>query len=189
MPKVPKNIPPWLTKFAAWAKTKERKHDVQQSIDTFMQVISNRWETFVEQSVKDQSDKPSKPRNIDPIKNLGKAFNKVAERVREVPDNEPEMLEQLKTKVRNVIPPQMKEVLSDDNNNNNNVSDVDHTELVSLVEQVSENLAEVENTINRVTSHSALQSVEDLKQDAAQLTDKLAKAVQTIDQVRDSLAM
>jgi hypothetical protein len=180
-PKIPKKIPPWIKRFTEFAKTKERKHDVQQSLDVFNEVLEKRWDMFLEQCEKEQQDVPTKTRNVDPIKTLGKAFNKVAERIDEAKDNEA-LIQQYKDRVTKVVPPQIRSVLG-----SSGVSDVKNQELATLVDDLGKGLAQVENSIQKVSKHPAVKSSSDLQQDTTTASATLAKVSQDLEQLKETI--
>jgi hypothetical protein len=113
MPKIPKKIPSWFESFATFAKSKEKKRDVQNSIDIFTQVLTARWPEFIEQTNQDSKSAPApKSRKTDPIKNLGKAMEKVSCVVEEAQDNNV-LLDQIKDSMKGCVPENIKPMLSE----------------------------------------------------------------------------
>lgn len=112
MPKIPQSIPPWFAAFVNFAKSKEDNTETKQSLDVTQRVIEEKWDEFVEFSEKNTKEKPKKPRTIDPIKNLGRAFTKVMEKVEEAGDNET-LVKQYTDQVKKVVPNQMVPLLSE----------------------------------------------------------------------------
>ena len=98
--------------FVEFSKTKERDANVRNSLDVFQEIITKRWEAFTQHVQNEQKAAPSKKKPIDPIKNLGKAMNKVVERIDEIQDQgNQELLKEYTEKVQNAIPEQMKPLL------------------------------------------------------------------------------
>ena len=112
MTKIPKKIPSWLQSFAAFAKSKEKKKDIRDSIDIFSQVLNTRWVEFVEQCHQENKSAPSKPRKVDPIKNMGKAMEKVSSVIEDAQDNSV-LMDQIKDRMKESMPESIKPMLSE----------------------------------------------------------------------------
>ena len=147
MPKVPKKIPTWFESFATFAKSKEKKRDVQHSIDIFTQVLTARWPEFIDQTNQDVKTNPPKARKIDPIKNLGKAMEKVSSVVEEAQDNNV-LLDQIKDRMKGSVPENIKPMLSEimgDNNLNEMETVKDDGKITLLLFGASKGLDELAN--------------------------------------------
>lgn len=185
-PRCPKKVPPYLAKFGEFAKKKERKHDVQNSIDVFLQLLTKHWDAFLEEMEKEQSNTPVKTRNVDPIKSLGKAFNKVVERVEEA-DNNDMLIQQYKDRVKKVVPVQMRDVFGGSSNSS---TATENKELAELVEHASQSLAQLTTATQKVSQELATASgpkSEVLKKDAETLLHITHQVSHSIEQMKESL--
>jgi hypothetical protein len=181
-PKVPKKIPPWVNTFSEFAKTKERKRDVQQSIDMYSEILTKHWDAFVEKSQGDQSERPAKKRNVDPIKSMGKAMDKVAERVEEVKDNQ-ELLKQYKERMKDVVPDQIKAVLSDVVGGGVSMGSAESPEdLNRIIQQTTESLDVLNQTTQKVLSYANVD-----RQDAELTVQSLRNMTNSIGELQKSL--
>lgn len=180
-PKVPKKIPPWVNTFSEFAKTKERKRDVQQSIDMYSEILTKHWDAFVEKSQEEQSERPAKKRNVDPIKSMGKAMDKVAERVEEAKDNQ-ELLKQYKERMKGVVPDQIKAVLSDVVGGVPLGSSETPEDLNRLIQQTTESLDVLNQTTKKVLSYANVDH-----KDAELTVQSLQNVTSNIEELQKSL--
>jgi hypothetical protein len=193
MPKVPQKIPPWLATFVTFAKTKEKKTQTHQSLDLFLQVLTNHWEAFTEQNEKEKEENPPKPRNIDPIKSLGKAMEKVAERVAEAEGNEP-LLKQYIDRVKQVVPEEMKTVLSEVSGVTNNhreeksFSSENSSHLLSLVEKASQGMVELAAQTQTITENADKISPADFQKQMESANQLVLQNTTIIGQIKDQLS-
>lgn len=183
--KVPGKIPPWVASFSEFAKTKENERRVQQSLDLYSEMLTKHWEAFREHNQSEQSERPAKKRAVDPIKRMGKAMQGVAERVEEAKDNK-ELLQQYQERMKDVVPDQIKAVLSavvgSSSSNSNGDGGSDHSDLSRLIQQAADNLGMLSQTTQRVLSYANVN-----RNDADQAVQSLTQVSQTIDDLRDSL--
>lgn len=178
--KVPKKIPPWVDKFSEYVKSKEKKRDVQQCVDMHNELLKKHWEEFAAKSSEDANTRPAKKRNVDPIKSMGKAMDKVAERVEEAKDNQ-ELLKQYKERMKGVVPDQIKSVLSDVMGEKASVS-TSPDDLNRLIQQTTENLDVLNQTTQKVLSYANID-----RKDAELTIQSLQQVSQSIEELKDSL--
>jgi methyl-accepting chemotaxis protein len=185
-PRCPKKVPGYLAKFGEFAKKKERKHDVQNSVDVFLQLLTKHWDAFLEEMEKEQSNTPAKTRNVDPIKSLGKAFNKVVERVEEA-DNNDMLIQQYKDRIKKVVPAQMRDVFGD---GTGSTTTSENKELAQLVEHASQSLAQLTTATQKVSHELSTASgpkSDALKKDAEALLHITGQVSHSIEQMKESL--
>ena len=187
MSKIPKKIPPWISKFAEFAKSKERKLETKQAIDVFTQILTNRWDNFLEANAKEQEEKVPRQRNVDPIKTLGRAFSKVAEQVEGAREN-PVLVQHYKERVKQTIPP----ILTDTFQVSNAPHQQQHQpqenkgDIVSLVDEASQGLVEIEQYMKQCLSGSDSTPGDSDSADSKAF-ETLTAVSQNLEQIKDSL--
>ena len=182
--KVPKKIPPWVAAFSEFSKTKERKREVQQSMELYSEILAKHWEAFVEHNQSEQSDRPAKKRAVDPIKSMGKAMEKVAERVEDAKDNQ-ELLRQYQERMKDVVPEQIKSVLSaavGGNYNNGGDSAMDRSDVSRLIQEATDNLGVLSQATQRILNYANVN-----QPDADQAAQSLTQVSQSIENLKDSI--
>lgn len=111
--KAPKKVPVWIGTFATFAKGQERGSEAQHALDTFPPLLTKHWPAFLEKQATDLAERPTKKtKTVDPIKNLGKAMDKVAEYVASAKDNQA-LLSEYKKRMREIVPDEIRPVLAD----------------------------------------------------------------------------
>ena len=178
--KIPQKIPGWLATFADFAKDKERKREVRDAIDVFNQLLTKHWEAFREKTAPETEERPKKKRNVDPIKNLGKAMDKVAERVEEAKDNK-ELMKQYQDRVKSVVPEQMKPVLSALVGDVPMGSGTSH-DLSRLMDQTAQGLYKLAQVTQRVLTYANVN-----QSDAEVAVQSLDQVTHHIEELRESL--
>lgn len=123
MPRIAKKVPKSIPLFAAYAKKHEKHRKTQESIDLFLGLCQERWEDFADSNNRKVKTKEKKP--VDPIKNLGKAMNKVSEQVEAMQDDA-KALTEVKEKIQEITPAVLLDVL-------NNKADGAENQLVGKV--------------------------------------------------------
>jgi hypothetical protein len=179
--KVPKKIPPWVDKFSEYAKSKEKKKDVQHCVDMHSELMKKHWEEFSAKTSEEATTRPAKKRNVDPIKSMGKAMDKVAERVEEAKDNQ-ELLKQYKERMKGVVPDQIKSVLSDVMGER--VQSTSPDDLNRLIQQTTENLDVLNQTTQKVLSYANVD-----QKDAELTMQSLQQVSQSIEELKGSLSV
>jgi len=182
--KVPKKIPPWVAAFSEFSKTKERKREVQQSMELYSEILTKHWEAFVEHNQSEQTDRPAKKRAVDPIKSMGRAMEKVAERVEDAKDNQ-ELLRQYQDRMKDVVPEQIKSVLSaavGGNYNNGGDSAMDRSDVSRLIQEATDNLGVLSQATQRILNYANVN-----QPDADQAAQSLTQVSQSIENLKDSI--
>jgi len=182
-PKVPKKMPPWIALSADFIKKNEHGRDVKQAVDAYTTLLSKHWEAFVEKtSEESNTERPAKKRNVDPIKTMGNAMNKVAKCVEEAKDNQP-LLQQYQERVKSVIPESIKPTLSavvgDETKFGTGTDD-----LSRLIQETSQNLNVLTQKTQKVFDFANVSHSNNLRQDAESAVQKITK---NIEDLRESL--
>ena len=209
MSKIPKKIPAWIESFSAFAKTKERKKDTQNSIDVFSSVIKSRWDEFVEQQKAGQEEKNSqkKPRTTDPVKNLGKAMKKVGDVIEDAKDNTV-LLDNIRDQMKNSVPENVKPILSEIIGNSENYNDdamstsvhiqgqehghrsTEESEKVKdLLSETSKNLKELANVNKRVYRFVEPMGNDSMSEDIGEATRVMGQVTDHINQLKETFDM
>ena len=171
--KPPKKVPVWMDKFVAFVKKTDKDNtDLHAALDMVSQSLTHHWTAFVEQETVQQEEKPKKVRKTDPIKNLGKALDKVADRVEEA-DGDDNLLKQYKEKVSKVVPQKMRPMFSEFGASGN-------PELVNLVKKTSKTMRQLKALAKKLAQHAQQLKAQDLISDAQ-------NAMETIDQVTENI--
>jgi methyl-accepting chemotaxis protein len=182
--KVPGKIPPWVASFSEFVKTKERKREVQQTVELYSEILTKHWDAFVEHNQSEQSERPAKKkRAVDPIKRMGVAMQGVAERVEEAKDNQ-ELLRQYQEQMKGVVPEQIKSVLSAvvGGGNIGGDSTLDRSDVSRLIQQATDNLGVLSQATQRVLSYANVD-----RTDADQAVQSLTQVSQSIEDLKDSI--
>lgn len=183
--KVPGKIPPWVASFSEFVKTKERKREVQQAVELYSEILTKHWDAFVEHNQSEQSERPAKKkRAVDPIKRMGVAMQGVAERVEEAKDNQ-ELLRQYQERMKNVVPEQIKSVLSaavGGNYNNSGDSAMDRSDVSRLIQEATDNLGVLSQATQRILNYANVN-----QPDADQAAQSLTQVSQSIENLKDSI--
>lgn len=176
--KIPKKIPTWIKSFSDFAKTKENERKVHQSLDLYSELLTKHWEAFMEHNQSEQSERPTKKRAVDPIKSMGKAMEKVAERVEDAKDNQ-ELLSQYRDRMKESVPDQIKPVLSAVLGDG---SGLDHSNISHFIQQATDNLGVLSQVTQRVLSYANVD-----RTDADQAVQSLTQVSQSIEDLKDSI--
>ena len=191
--KLPKKMPVWLSTCSEFIKKHEKKRDIQQSVTLFMELLTKHWDAIVQESAAEKSERPTKKRNVDPIKSMGKAMDRVAERVEEAKDNQ-ELMKQYRERMKEVVPDTIKTVLSESLGDvamgeNSSQHQQQHPDVSALIERTSQNLDTLNQTAQKVLSFAAENQSSELKRDAEMTVQTLHAMTQNIEELRDSLAV
>lgn len=124
---MPKTPPAWLGSFIDYAKTKEKKIDVKNALQTFEDVLSKRWNRFVETVKEEKANEPErKKRKVDPIKSFETAMKKVAKHIDEEKAAHPDSYQRdIGSKLQQVVPSQVQELI------------VDYTQVLAKLDELS----------------------------------------------------
>ena len=182
MPKIPKKVPNWITPFIDFAKQQETKKDVQRALDTFQQVINNRWADFAASVEDEQKESPPKTRKVDPVKAFGKALERVADQA-EIFGEDDVVMNEYKERLTKVVPEQVKplfqELISSASGSPIITDEKEKQKVNGLIAQTSKDLTELAATTKRVSEHADSIHSAPLKQEAE-------SAVQTIHRVANN---
>lgn len=183
-PKVPKKMPPWIALSAEFIKKNEHGRDVKQAVDLYTTLLTKHWEAFVEKTSEENggSERPAKKRNVDPIKTMGNAMNKVAQQVEEAKDNQP-LLQQYQERVKSVIPDAIKSTLSAVVGDETKVGGAGSDDLTRLIQETSQNLNVLAQKTQKVFDFANVSHSNNLRQDAESAVQKITQNIEELREV------